>query len=626
MATTQELLVRAALQDRVSNGMRRIRGEVDATDRSVKRLSSAENNAAMKRLTDSTGNFADKVGGFVVGAAKRGALAVGALGAAATIFGLKSASSFEQSRISFDTLLGSTEKGGRLFAQLQQINVRTPFDLGQISQATQLLLRFGVSGDKVLPVLHGIIDAASLSGDPGANLSRIALAVGQISSQGRLLGQDARQLAEAGIEVYSVYAKRLGITVAQARKLGEQGKLDAKIILDAIANETDGLERFRGGAAALSGTLYGQFSNLKDKISYVLAGATSPLAGFLKDRIGDVNDYLDGVNDRIGKVGADGQYHLSRLSQTLGKQWRAGDMDGVAKSIDKIVGAGGKLEPVLDPALKILKDLGRIAKQDLVPLGEDLLKGFTVGLKALQPVVGYFADHPNEIRRGIEAVLLFVGLRKAVGAVSDLSKGLRDLRTVATDKGLLTALGRILGWNPGTVGPGLPTPTVPGGGPLPTGTPEPVGQPPVPGGGATARGIVAAALTWANFEAHKDEPAPSRVAHGIFPFMPGPGPSTKDKAAGIPQDPDTQMARLAWVLQHRKDVPGTSAWGEAHWVATGETPRAWKGDKDVPIFLPGASAPQTTIDTLNITLPDVSDPAGFMKALEKYLQGRRERG
>ena len=52
------------------------------------------------------------------------------------IASLKSAADFETLRVSFDTMLGSAEKGKKLFSDLVKFSTATPFQLGDNGSAT----------------------------------------------------------------------------------------------------------------------------------------------------------------------------------------------------------------------------------------------------------------------------------------------------------------------------------------------------------------------------------------------------------------------------------------------------------------------------------------------------------
>lgn len=334
---------------------------------------------------------------------QRVALGLGAATAAAGFFGLKSASSFEQSAIAFETLLGSQEKGQALFKTLQGLNVKTPFQLSEITSSTQLLLRYGVAADQVVGVLKSLMDAAALSGNPAENLNRLSLATGQVISQGRLLGQDARQLAESGINAYALMGEKLHITAAEARDLGEAGKLSSQMFMEGLVNMEGPLAKMRGGAERMGTTVMGQLSNVKDALSVGLADAAKPLVDQLHTLIG--------TPDHPGALLSG----LSSLVGTLGPP--------IFSLLGQIVGGIGELVPVIEPVLgAIVTGVGRLLTA-LGPLGP-----------ALEPVVGKLSDSLVRLVDALVPVMpdlvdAFVGLVLVLPAFVDLLTDLVPLTT-----------------------------------------------------------------------------------------------------------------------------------------------------------------------------------------------------
>ena len=61
---------------------------------------------------------------------------------------LDASGTFEQFRIAFDTMLGSAEKGGKLFEELQDFAKKTPFEFEGLADTTKKLLAYGIQQDK----------------------------------------------------------------------------------------------------------------------------------------------------------------------------------------------------------------------------------------------------------------------------------------------------------------------------------------------------------------------------------------------------------------------------------------------------------------------------------------------
>lgn len=387
----EPLVIEVRVTDQgASATLRKVRGEVDAVGVAAGRAGRVAGTAgaqgmsrmeiASQRLQRAVGTvhtkakaFSAWLGGELVTMARRGALGITLIVGAIAGFGLKAASGFQQARIAFDTLLGSAAAGKALFAELQKINLTTPFQLGEIAPATQLLLRYGVAASQVVPTLKSLLDAAALSGDPANNLQKLSLAVGQIVQKGKLEGQEARQLAEAGIDAYGLFAEKLGVTRAEAIKMGQAGKLSADVFLEGLQKMEGPLAKLQGGAEKMSGTLMGQLSNLKDAINVRLAEASAPLVESLTAQI-------PAITEMVGKV-----------------------VDQVGPPVFRLVGllAGGlqRILPIVAPLLAVVVDqLGRLmtaagpALTALQPLSGEIGRALVELVDALIPVMPDLVD------------------------------------------------------------------------------------------------------------------------------------------------------------------------------------------------------------------------------------------
>jgi tape measure domain-containing protein len=342
-----EIVVRAELKDDLSRPLRHVGNEVDRFERRVDQVGKTSLRASrgftdlgrqVQGLDRVLRTSATSLGQLAAQATRASSIGLGTLGVAATAFGLKSEASFERSRIAFGTLLESVEGGNRLFADLQQFNLKTPFELNEISAATQTLLQFGVAGGNVLPTLKSISDIAATTSAPGENLNRIALALGQISSAGVLRGQDLNQLVQAGFPAYQLLTQITGQTTQQLREQMETGlTLPAEEFIAAL-NEGGGvLAKFASGAEAQSRTLSGVFSNLKETVQTQLGAAFAPLAQGLSGT-------LPAFSQQLGGFISDVAPPLSRLGLIL---------------VDSV----GRLLPVIDPPLTaLLTGLGTLAQ------------------------------------------------------------------------------------------------------------------------------------------------------------------------------------------------------------------------------------------------------------------------
>ena len=124
---------------------------------------------------------------------------IAALGVGATLLNigqnaLKASSDFEQAQVAFGVMLGDAEKASRLVNQLQDMANVTPFETQDLLDASRVLLNFGIQLEDLLPDLQMLGD---ISGGNREKMRSMTLAFAQMSSAGRLMGQDMLQMVNA---------------------------------------------------------------------------------------------------------------------------------------------------------------------------------------------------------------------------------------------------------------------------------------------------------------------------------------------------------------------------------------------------------------------------------------------
>jgi tape measure domain-containing protein len=218
------------------------------------------------------------------GGAAAAALGVGA--AAATAWGLATASGLEQSGIAFKTLLGSQQASNAYMAELRTLAQNTPFALPELTKGAQRLMAMGFTADKAKEALIAAGDVAASMGTGAAGIDRITLAFGQMMSTGRIQGDEMRQLNEAGIDGYKMLADAHGLSVAEIRKQGEAGLLDAATSIPILIKGINA--RVGGMMEEQSKTLAGQWARLKETVQMGIADALQPAMPQIKAFITDL--------------------------------------------------------------------------------------------------------------------------------------------------------------------------------------------------------------------------------------------------------------------------------------------------------------------------------------------------
>lgn len=181
---------------------------------------------------------------------------------AAVGFGLKSAASYEQSRIAFETLLGNADSARKTLKEISKFAKETPFELPEVVEGSKRLLAYGVSMDKLIPTFKVLGDIASGVGTE--KMPQLITAFGQVQAKGKLMGQELLQFTEAGVNLGGALQKQFGVSREELEKMISSGKIGFPEVEKALKGLTEEGGLFYDGMNKQSKTLNGVLSNLKD--------------------------------------------------------------------------------------------------------------------------------------------------------------------------------------------------------------------------------------------------------------------------------------------------------------------------------------------------------------------------
>lgn len=183
----------------------------------------------------------------------------------------------ESFEISFNTLLGSKEKGAAFFAEIKEFAVKTPLQLNDIARAAQTLLGFGIEANRIMPILRQLGDVSMGNAERFKSLS---LAFAQATSAGKLQGQDLLQMTNAGFNPLNEIAKKTGKSIGELKEDMAKGKISAQDLADALSS------------AASQG---GQFYGMLEEQSKGIEGSLSNLEGAWQDALNEIGTSLQGT-------------------------------------------------------------------------------------------------------------------------------------------------------------------------------------------------------------------------------------------------------------------------------------------------------------------------------------------
>jgi tape measure domain-containing protein len=233
---------------------------VDDTERSLGRL-------------DSQSESSSKAAGLLGVAGKAAAVGIAAAGAAVLVAGksaITSAGDYEQSRIAFETMLGSADKARSLMTDIAEFAKSTPFELPEVVSGTKQLLAFGFAQEELLPTMRKLGDLASGLGVPVGQLTNV---FGQVKVAGRLMGQDLLQFTNAGVPMIQALADTMKKPQSEIKALVEKGKIGFPQVEVALNSLTKQGSKFGGMMEKQSHSFNGVVSNIKDGFGQMLRAA-----------------------------------------------------------------------------------------------------------------------------------------------------------------------------------------------------------------------------------------------------------------------------------------------------------------------------------------------------------------
>ena len=215
-----------------------------------------------KSETDALASSIGKLKGMIAGAFTLGAI---------TSFGkkaLEASANMEVLRQGLDFVLGSSAETEKLINGMKDLGEQSSYDTNQLIPLARQWVNMGDDAETAVSKMTKIIDLGSAFGLTAEQIGSATLALTQMSSAGKINGQDMLQLTNANIPAWKLLADAMGLSVAEVRELSEKGALGE----DAINTLWDAIEqRTQGATARMNGTLMACFSNLEEEAQNSMA-------------------------------------------------------------------------------------------------------------------------------------------------------------------------------------------------------------------------------------------------------------------------------------------------------------------------------------------------------------------
>lgn len=346
-----------------------------------------------KKATSGIKGFADKCNKMTgalsaIAAVQLGSVFTGMAGGILNmgIASVQAAAQMRQYEIAFQTMLKSAEAGTQMLRDLQQFAAETPFDVPGVVSAGQQLMAFGFKAEEIIPMLTNLGDAASGLGLGTEGVSRLAYALGQMQTSGKLNAQDMMQLTSAGISAWDMLAQAAGKTVAEMKDLCSKGAIDSKAAVQTIIAGMN--DQFGGMMAKTSDEVAGLLANIEET-----AGNTSAAVGKYLTEAFNIKGILKDVSDRLGE--------FQQKMQTATEQGKSmGDVikECVPAPVIAAIGAFAAVLAVVSVAA--VATLGAVLGLSAGIVAAGAAIGAAIAL-----IITYWDDLANAVKAAVQGIL-----------------------------------------------------------------------------------------------------------------------------------------------------------------------------------------------------------------------------
>lgn len=327
------------------------------------------------------------IGDKFVEGVKLGGVALAGVTAEMTKFGLEGAASIQKSQIAFEHMTGSAQAGVDVVNQLEQQAAKTPFQFQDLQPVAQRFLAIGdaagITSKNVTQFTGALEDATTFAGGTPETMNRVAYALDEVASKGKLTQASVTQLSRdlPGLNVQQVLAAGSGQTLSQIQAQIHAGTLTASA---GIQDYIKGLEKMpgvAGSAAAASATLGGSFATLKDNIRLSLTQGFTPV---IPEITKVMNSIVPVLNQGFEKLGPVIGQALAAILPLIAQLFTA-----LVPIIAPLVQLLAGIAPSLIQSLSVLSPVFAQIAQSLVPLAPvigQLVVMFTqLALQAIKP-------------------------------------------------------------------------------------------------------------------------------------------------------------------------------------------------------------------------------------------------
>lgn len=351
--------------------------------------------------------------------------------------GVKFNSEIETLQTSFEVMTGSADKAREITKNLKDLASATPFELKDLAKTTNLLMQYGLTADDAQARLKVLGDISQGNAD---KLNRVATAYGQMSSSGKVMLEDVKQMIEAGFNPLQQISMQTGESMSSLYNRISKGTLTVDEVTTAMQKATEQGGMYFGSMQKQSETLAGQISTLKDNFGSLSGVLSTGITDSIRTKaLPALNELLTGLESAFVTGGftafaqklGEGLANIAvSISQQAPAFLQAGILivqnliQGILNNKDQILTALIDLTNVMVSGISTILPM-------LIDLGLQILTGLLSGFaKDPSKIVNSIIDLINKISASITQnlpIILDAGIKILMALVDGIGKNTANL-------------------------------------------------------------------------------------------------------------------------------------------------------------------------------------------------------
>lgn len=307
---TLELQIQVLMQQ-AQQQIKTFATEIKSASEQIKNLNT--NNSAVKKSIESVQTEANRAAKELNNFASEGAFSVKNLvkeiGNLATVTAavsfdkwvaglagsaLSASTSFRAAKEDFGIMLGDMEAGAGLFAELQEFNFWTPFDLEQTSQAAKVLMAAKVPLAEITDYLTTFGDIAQGNGQ---RFQSFINAFSKASAKGKADMEVLNVYIDQGVQILDALGEQMGVTSAEIVDMASKGQVSFQDLDNALASLAAEGGLYYNSMATASQRLDAMQAGLKESVNALAASFGDMLAPVIAKVLETITNLVDAIND-----------------------------------------------------------------------------------------------------------------------------------------------------------------------------------------------------------------------------------------------------------------------------------------------------------------------------------------